>query len=148
MSVSLMSTGTPSHFVHAAEWVHGDLGCATGADVVVCLSHSGNTAELVHAMGHIGRRNPAPPILSIVGAADESGTPRGSQLQELSAATLSYPFSSPHPEPLGGVPTSSVVAQEMMVNAVVCELITRRGFELPDFAFNHPGGSLGAKLTK
>ena len=148
MSVSLMSTGTPAHFVHAAEWVHGDLGCATADDVVVCVSHSGGTAELVHAMGHLQRRKHAPSILSIVGAADGAGTPRSSTLEVLSDATLSYPVSVADPEPVGGAPTSSVVAQEMMVNAVVCELIARRGFGVADFAVNHPGGSLGAKLTK
>jgi DNA-binding MurR/RpiR family transcriptional regulator len=50
----------------AAEWVHGDLGCVTPADVVVCISHSGNTQELVHAMSYIQARNPPPTILSIV----------------------------------------------------------------------------------
>ena len=148
MSVSLMSTGTPAHFVHAAEWVHGDLGCALTGDVVVCLSHSGGTSELVHAMGHIQQRDPAPKILSIIGAADEAGTPRDSKLGALSDATLSYPISLVQPEPVGGAPTSSVVAQEMMVNAVVCELIARREFGVSDFAVNHPGGSLGQKLSK
>ena len=50
------------------------------------------------------------------------------------------------PEPVGGAPTSSVVGQEVMVNAVVCELIERKGFGVEDFAVNHPGGSLGVKL--
>ena len=145
--MSLMSTGTPSHFVHAAEWVHGDLGCVLADDVVVCLSHSGNTQELAHAMGHVVLRSPAPKIVSIVGAADELGSPRDSKLAGLSHAILSYPVSVNHPEPLGGVPTSSVVGQEMMVNAVVCELLTRKQFQLENFAFNHPGGSLGAKLS-
>jgi arabinose-5-phosphate isomerase len=49
-------------------------------------------------------------------------------------------------EPVGGAPTSSVLAQEMVVNAVVCELINRRGFSEKDFKYNHPGGSLGVAL--
>jgi D-arabinose 5-phosphate isomerase GutQ len=111
MSVSLMSTGTLAHFVHAAEWVHGDLGCVTPEDVVICISHSGNTQELVHAMSHIQARNPTPTILTIQGAADEAGTPRDSKLALCSKAVLSYPVDTGKPEPVGGAPTSSVVGQ-------------------------------------
>ena len=141
-----MSTGTLAHFVHAPEWVHGDLGCVTPEDVVICISHSGNTQELVHAMSHIQARDPTPTILTIQGAADESGTQKDTKLAACSKAVLSYPVDASKPEPVGGAPTSSVVGQEIMVNAVVCELIDRRNFGVENFAVNHPGGSLGVKL--
>ena len=72
--------------------MHGDLGCVTGDDAVICISHSGNTQELVHAMAHVQQRSPRPTVLSIVGAADEAGTPRDSKLAAISDAVLSYPI--------------------------------------------------------
>lgn len=136
MAVSLASTGTPAHFVHASEWVHGDLGVCCPGDVVVAISHSGRTAECTQAATHFFARGV--PLLSIVGKP-------GSPMENSSIATIQYSIPGGL-EPVGGAPTASVVVQEMVVNAVVSELISQRRFSEGDFKFNHPGGSLGQLL--
>ena len=137
MAVSLSSTGTPAHFVHATEWVHGDLGALRAGDAVVFFSHSGNTQECAQLLPLLKDRNVT--STCVVGASD-------SKLAKDCNAALVY--GTVPSEPVGGAPTSSVVAMEMAVNAVVTELILRRGFTEVDFALNHPGGSLGAALGK
>lgn len=136
MAVSLASTGTPSHFVHAAEWTHGDLGSACEGDLVIAFSHSGKTAECVQIVGQLEARGVG--FLAVAGVED-------SPLVNASDSAIVYtiPLGA---EPVGGAPTTSVVAQEVVVNAVVNELISRRGFTEADFKFNHPGGSLGQSL--
>ena len=136
MAVSLASTGSPAHFVHAAEWVHGDLGSACQGDVVIAFSHSGKTAECVQIAAQLEARGVR--LLAIAGVQD-------SPLVNASDSAVVYTIPS-GAEPVGGAPTTSVVAQEAVVNAVVNELIARRGFTEADFKFNHPGGSLGQSL--
>jgi len=139
MSTSLSSTGVPAHYVHGAEWTHGDLGKGRRDDVCVFFSHSGNTRECVFAATHLKQKGVH--ILSIIGHED-------SQLAKCSDAYLCYAIDHELEEPIGGVPTTSVVLQEMLVNAVVCELIRRRRFTKIEFARNHPGGCLGKKLCE
>eukprot|EP00111_Clytia_hemisphaerica_P024334 TCONS_00071795-protein len=130
MSRSLSSTGTPAHYVHGAEWTHGDLGKARRGDVCVFFSHSGNTRECIFAASHLRLRGVH--ILSVIGHDD-------CKLAESSDAFISYELENDLEEPIGGVPTTSVVLQEMIINAVVCELITRKRFSKIEFARNHPG---------
>jgi len=137
MSTSLSSTGTPAHYVHGAEWTHGDLGKARRGDVCVFFSHSGNTRECVFAASHLRQRGVH--ILSVIGHDN-------SKLAECSDAYICYKLDHELTEPIGGVPTTSVILQEMVINAVVCELIARKRFTKIEFARNHPGGSLGLKL--
>ncbi|XP_057304445.1 arabinose 5-phosphate isomerase KpsF-like [Hydractinia symbiolongicarpus] len=137
MSTSLSSTGTPAHYVHGAEWTHGDLGKGRRDDVVIFFSHSGNTRECVFAANHLRQRGVH--ILSIIGHDDCA-------LAKCSDAFICYKLDHELGEPIGGVPTTSIILQEMVINAVVCELIRRRRYTKIEFARNHPGGSLGKKL--
>jgi len=138
MSASLASTGTPSHYVHASEWSHGDLGRVMHGDVVIFFSHSGSTKECVHAASLLKERDVK--ILAIVGKA-------GSLLEKLADACLCYAEAGPLTEPCGGAPTTSIILQEMITNAVEIELISRRQFSRNDFLRNHPGGNLGKILA-
>jgi len=139
MAASLASTGTPAHFVHATEWAHGDLGKIRKEDVVVFFSHSGNTEEVNYAAELVQKHKI--PLLSIVGSKD-------SPLAHMSDAIIDYVVGKDLLEPLGGAPTSSIIMQEMMVNGIIYELIRRRSFTKEQFLWNHPGGSLGRKLSK
>jgi arabinose-5-phosphate isomerase len=135
MAISLASIGKPAHFVHAAEWGHGDLGVCTKDDLVIGFSHSGKTVECIAAFGHIAKRDTQ--IMSITSGAE-------SPMARLSDTNIIYSIPAAL-EPVGGAPTASVVAQEAIVNAVMLELIYRTGFTAADFRFNHPGGALGGK---
>lgn len=138
LSASLASTGTPSHYVHAAEWTHGDLGRARQGDVAVFLSHSGNTKECVAAAQLLKERGIT--VLSIVGKYDCG-------LRAWSDALINYGVAGTIQDSIGGAPTRSIVVQEMIVNAIECELMARRKFTKSNFLWNHPGGSLGKKLA-
>ncbi|XP_062508700.1 uncharacterized protein LOC134184942 isoform X2 [Corticium candelabrum] len=136
MASSLASTGTPAHFVIASEWAHGDYGkVRRNADVVVFVSHSGRTTECCEAARYLVSLGIS--VLSIVGSKD-------SPLALESDKCISYDLTVS--EPLGGVPTSSIVLQEMLANAVIRELLKRRKFSKEDFGRFHPGGSLGTKF--
>ena len=154
LAASLASTGTPSQWTHAAEWAHGDLGNAvvdssspTGGDVVIALSHSGKTAEVVAACRELAARGV--PIYAITSQSDNSSQ---SPLEAISDAALIYKFPAEGDlkviEPLGGAPTCSVIAQEALANALVCELIARRRFSREEFQTNHPGGAIGETLAE
>lgn len=141
LAASLASTGTPAAWTHAAEWAHGDLGNAVAAeDLVIALSHSGTTVEILAACHHLKRRGL--PIYAIV-SGGKLGSTR-SPLSDLVEAALQYDLPEEAVEPVGGAPTCSVIAQEALVNALVVELIERRQFTRGDFKRNHPGGALGS----
>lgn len=163
LAVSLASTGTPAHFVHAAEWSHGDLGACLEGDVVVAVSHSGKTAECVAAMDHFKARSAT--VVSVTSAADSPMAKKSdiSLTYSIPADMGNYPTHRTHAacavhllswlttlcttaEPVGGAPTTSVVAQESIANALISELILRRGFTAKDFKLNHPGGALGGAV--
>ncbi|XP_046855814.1 uncharacterized protein LOC124448907 isoform X2 [Xenia sp. Carnegie-2017] len=139
MASSLASTGTPSHFIHASEWIHGDLGNVNGEDVSVLLSHSGNTKECVEVAEYLKMGNI--PVLAIVGKHD-------CLLRNSCDVLLCYDDGFDIEETLSVVPSRSVVIQEILINGIVSELIKRRKFGLEDFAKSHPGGSLGKKLNQ
>lgn len=130
------STGTPAIFMHAADAIHGDLGIVQPLDVVLCLSKSGNTAEIKAIVPLIRlRKNPLVAIVS-----DE-----GSYLAQQADYTLRASVSE-EACPYNLAPTSSTTAQLVMGDALAICLMNRRGWTAQDFARMHPGGTLGKRL--
>ncbi|TNE78280.1 MAG: KpsF/GutQ family sugar-phosphate isomerase [Gammaproteobacteria bacterium] len=136
IAASLASTGTPSFFVHPGEASHGDLGMITDNDVVLALSNSGSTAEVVTLLPLIKRMGIA--LISMTGNPD-------SILAKASEAHLDVSVPS-EACPLGLAPTTSTTATLAMGDALAIALLEARGFTAEDFAFSHPGGALGRKL--
>lgn len=136
IAATLASTGTPSFFVHPGEASHGDLGMITEADVVIAISNSGSTAEVVTLLPLIKRLGV--PLISL------TGNPT-SPLSEAAQAHLDISVSS-EACPLGLAPTSSTTVTLVMGDALAVALLESRGFTAEDFAFSHPGGALGRKL--
>ena len=136
VAATLASTGTPAFFVHPGEASHGDLGMITKNDVVLALSNSGNTAELVTLIPLIKRLGI--PLVSMTGDAD-------SVLAQAACANLDISVSS-EACPLNLAPTTSTTVTLVMGDALAIALLESRGFTAEDFAFSHPGGVLGRKL--
>lgn len=135
MAASLSSVSLPVEFVHAAEWIHGDLGKISGAgNVVVCISASGETPEIKAIVPHLQSRSVQ--VLGIVGRSD-------STLHRASASAILTPV-DPKTEPLG-CPTRSISQQEAVVNAVLSEVISSTNTARITFKANHPGGAIGAE---
>lgn len=133
---TLASTGTPSFFVNPLDAFHGDLGMFTSGDVVLAISNSGQTDELLRFIPLLTDRNI--PIISM------SGNP-ASLLAKYSACHLNVAVSK-EACPLNLAPTSSTTATLAMGDAIACALMTVRKFKASDFAQFHPGGSLGRRL--
>jgi arabinose-5-phosphate isomerase len=136
IAATLASTGTPAFFVHPGEASHGDLGMITQQDVVLALSNSGTTAEVITLLPLIKRMGIA--LISM------TGNP-ASQLAQASQAHLDVSVES-EACPLNLAPTSSTTATLVMGDALAIALLESRGFGAEDFAFSHPGGALGRKL--
>lgn len=136
IAATLASTGTPSFFVHPGEASHGDLGMITNKDVVIALSNSGETTEVVTLIPLLKRMKA--PLISIT--ANPSST-----LSEAGDANLHIGVEK-EACPLGLAPTSSTTAQLVLGDALAIALLEERGFSRDDFAFSHPGGSLGRRL--
>lgn len=136
MVATLNSTGTPSQFLHAAEALHGDLGLLEKEDVVLCLSNSGNSPEIV-ALAPI-LKNYASYLIGM------TGNPR-SRLAEVSDLILST-FVNKEADPNRLAPTSSTTVQMALGDAIAVALMELRNFDQNDFAKLHPGGSLGKNL--
>jgi len=136
IAATLASTGTPSHFVHPGEASHGDLGMITEKDVVLALSNSGTTSEVVTLIPLLKRMRA--PIISM------TGNPN-STLAKASDAHLNVAVST-EACPLDLAPTSSTTVSLVMGDAVAIALLEKRGFTAEDFAFSHPGGALGRRL--
>ena len=136
IAATLASTGTPAFFVHPGEASHGDLGMITGEDVVIAISNSGNTGELVAILPLIKRRGAS--LISMTGGAD-------SQLARLADANLDISVDV-EACPMGLAPTSSTTATLVMGDALAVALLEARGFSAEDFAYHHPGGTLGRRL--
>ena len=136
IAATLASTGTPSFYVHPAEASHGDMGMFTAQDVVIALSNSGSTTELVTLLPLIQRLGI--PMISI------TGNPR-SILSLAADANLDVSIKS-EACPLGLAPTASTTAALVIGDALAIALLEARGFSSEDFAFSHPGGALGRKL--
>ncbi|MGB3295633.1 MAG: SIS domain-containing protein [Phormidesmis sp.] len=137
IAATLASTGTPAFFVHAAEASHGDLGMITAADVVIAISNSGNTAEIISIV---------PAILDL-GAklVAITGNPT-SRLADSADVTLDIGVRQ-EADPLGLVPTSSTTATLALGDAIAITVAVSRNFSREDFSRCHPGGSLGQLLA-
>lgn len=136
IAATLASTGSPAFFVHPGEASHGDLGMITAKDVVIALSNSGSTAEVVTVLPLIKRMGI--PLVSM------TGNPR-STLAQAADVHLDVSVES-EACPLDLAPTSSTTAALVMGDALAIALLEARGFTAEDFAFSHPGGALGRKL--
>lgn len=136
IAATLASTGTPSFFVNPLDAFHGDLGMFTCNDVVMAISNSGNTDELLRFIPLLLERN-----IPIIGM---TGNPN-SLLAQYSTCHLNINVKR-EADPLNLAPTSSTTATLAMGDALACALIEVRHFKPEDFAMFHPGGSLGKRL--
>ena len=136
IAATLASTGTPAMFVHPAEASHGDLGMITSQDVVIALSNSGKTAEIVTLLPLFKRMNA--PLISMTGDSH-------SLLAKFADVNLDVSVSE-EACPLDLAPTSSTTVSLVMGDALAIALLEARGFSPEDFAFSHPGGALGRRL--
>lgn len=136
IAATLASTGTPAFFVHPGEASHGDMGMITSGDVVLALSNSGNTSEVITLLPLIKRLGA--PLISLTGAVQ-------STLAQEASIHLNVSVDS-EACPLNLAPTSSTTAALVMGDALAIALLEARGFTAEDFAFSHPGGALGRKL--
>ena len=136
IAATLASTGTPAFFVHPAEASHGDLGMLTELDVVLALSNSGETDEIISILPIIARRQI--PLVSMTGNANST----------LAKAANYHLLVAVKREacPLNLAPTASTTSALAMGDAVAVTLLEMRGFTSEDFAFSHPGGKLGRRL--
>ena len=136
IAATLASTGTPAFFVHSGEASHGDLGMITSSDVVIALSNSGETEEIITLLPMIKRLNV--PLIAL------TGNPASTLAR---AATVNIDVSvSEEACPLGLAPTASTTATLVMGDAMAIALLEARGFGSEDFARSHPGGRLGRRL--
>lgn len=136
IAATLASTGTPAFFVHPAEASHGDMGMITRHDVVIALSNSGETDEVLALLPVIKRLNV--PLIALTGNPSSS-------LAKAATITLNVGVEK-EACPLGLAPTSSTSAALAMGDALAIALLEHRGFDEQDFARAHPGGSLGRRL--
>ncbi|MDQ6965145.1 MAG: KpsF/GutQ family sugar-phosphate isomerase [Mariprofundales bacterium] len=138
IAASFASTGTPSFFVHAAEALHGDLGMITRFDVLLAISHSGETAELCALLPTITRLGT--PIIAITGNID-------STLAHHATIPLHLPVTS-EACPMNLAPTASTTATLALGDALMVVTLQQRGFKEEDFARVHPAGALGRRLLR
>lgn len=138
LAATLASTGTPAFFVHATEAMHGDLGMIAADDVVVMLSNSGETDELVSLIPHV--RRAGAPVIAITGN-EQSSLAQAAQIH-LDARVDSEAC------PLGLAPTASTTAAQALGDALALALLDARGFSAQDFLRSHPAGALGRRLVR
>ncbi len=136
IAATLASTGTPAFFVHAAEAVHGDLGMITANDVILAISHSGTTEELLTILP-LARRQGA----QILGMTGNPVSP----LAQLADVFLDTSVAQ-EACPLNLAPTASSTVQLALGDALAVACLEARGFGPDDFARSHPGGALGRRL--
>jgi len=133
---TLASTGTPAFFLHPAEGIHGDLGMLSPKDVVIVISNSGETDEvlqLLPLLKHLSLK-----IIVFTGSANSTLASRGDIIINTSVKEEACPW--------GFVPTSSTTAALAMGDALAMAVLKKRGFKQEDFAILHPGGTLGKRL--
>jgi len=136
IAATLASTGTPSFFMHAAEASHGDIGMITREDVLLALSNSGETDEVLLLIPHLARLGV--PVIAV------TGNPKSS-LARAAAVHLDVSVEE-EACPLNLAPTASTTATLALGDALAVALLEARGFTSQDFARSHPGGALGRKL--
>jgi arabinose-5-phosphate isomerase len=138
IAATLSSTGTPAFFMHPAEAIHGDLGMIQGDDVVIALSQSGETAEvlrLLETIRRIGAR-----IIAVTGAPASSLAQAADLALDCRVAEEACPMNL--------VPTASTTAALALGDALAMTLLVEKGFREEDFANLHPGGKIGKKLMR
>ncbi|MBA2654762.1 MAG: KpsF/GutQ family sugar-phosphate isomerase [Gammaproteobacteria bacterium] len=136
IAATLASTGTPSFFIHPAEASHGDMGMVTRKDVILAISNSGETNEILNLLPFINHL--AIPMITM------TGNPLSTLARK---ATVNIDINVPKEAcPLGLAPTSSTTATLVMGDAIAIALLEARGFTAENFALFHPGGSLGKRL--
>lgn len=138
VAATLASTGTPALYVHPGEASHGDLGMIVAGDAVLALSNSGETAELADLVQHTRRFGL--PLIAVTSHA-------ASTLAKAADVALVLP-GTPEACPMGLAPTTSTTMQLGLGDALAVALLKRRGFTASDFLRIHPGGRLGARLTR
>ena len=136
IAATLASTGTPAIYVHAGEANHGDIGMITKNDVVLAVSNSGQTEEILTLLPLLKRKNI--PIVCLTGDSQ-------SELGMASTVILNTHVTE-EACPLGLAPTASTTATLVMGDALAMALLEARGFTSDDFAFSHPGGNLGRRV--
>jgi len=133
---TLASTGSPAFFIHAAEASHGDLGMITPQDVILAISNSGTTQEILTILPIIKRLNI--PLITMTGNPASTLAQVANVNLDVSVATEACP--------LNLAPSASTTATLVMGDALAITLLRLRGFTEEDFAFSHPGGRLGRRL--
>ncbi|MER2528924.1 MAG: KpsF/GutQ family sugar-phosphate isomerase, partial [Candidatus Competibacter denitrificans] len=136
IAATLASTGTPAFFVHPAEASHGDMGMITAQDVVLALSNSGETDEILTLLPLIKRLGT--PLIALTGNLNSTLSQAADVCIDVSVSQEACP--------LGLAPTSSTTATLVMGDALAVALLEARGFTAEDFARSHPGGRLGRRL--
>ena len=136
MAATLASTGTPSFYLHPAEGIHGDLGMVTADDVVIALSNSGETGEVLHILPSLRRIGAK--VIAMVGNPNSSLGKNADVVLDVGVSKEACP--------LGLAPTSSTTAALAFGDALAVALLSKRKFTADQFAVFHPGGSLGRKL--
>jgi arabinose-5-phosphate isomerase len=136
IAATMASTGTPSFFLHPAEGLHGDLGMLARGDVLIAISNSGETQEIVQFLPFMERMGI--PVMAIVGRMSSTLAKNSTVALDVSVAEEACP--------MGLAPTASTTATLAMGDALAVALLEKRGFKEEDFAQFHPGGTLGRRL--
>ena len=136
IAATLASTGSPAFFVHPGEASHGDMGMITSQDAVIALSNSGNVPEVLTLLPHLKRLGI--PLVSMTGSS-QSALGQSSDVHLNTGVDIEAC-------PLDLAPTSSTTTALVMGDALAIALLEARGFTADDFAFSHPGGTLGRQL--
>ncbi len=138
IAATLASTGTPAFFLHAAEALHGDLGMLERHDLVLAVSNSGETPELLDLLPHVKRIGL--PLIALTGRPTSTLARTADAVLDVSVAEEACP--------MGLAPTASTTATIAMGDALAVALLEHRGFRPEDFAALHPAGTLGRKLLR
>lgn len=136
IAATLASTGSPAFFIHPSEAKHGDMGMITKQDVIIAISYSGESEEMVALLPFLKRLNV--PLIALTGKPHSSLAKTATVHLDVSVEKEACP--------LGLAPTSSTTAALVMGDALAMALLDKRGFTEDDFALSHPGGTLGRRL--
>ena len=136
ISATLASTGTPAFFLHPAEGIHGDFGMLAKEDVIIAISYSGETDELLQILPMVKRLGL--PIIALTGNVNSTLAKTADVVLDIHVREEACP--------MGLAPTASTTATLAMGDALAVSLLEKRGFKEDDFALLHPGGTLGRKL--
>ena len=138
ISATLASTGTPSFFLHPAEAIHGDLGMVKNDDIIILISYSGETEEIIKLLPSLKNLNAN--VISLTGKADSTVSKFANTNIDVSIDREAFP--------LNLAPTTSSMLTMSAGDAISVAVMHARGFAEEDFAITHPGGSLGKGLTE